>query len=869
MSEIRYEAASSLRQAVELLSQASGRALALAGGTDVFGTLKDGIHADRDGVVLVDLKTIPGLDKVSVEDGELVIGAMARLADVAADDLVRERAPLLAQAAGLVASPQLREMGTVGGNLCQEPRCWYYRYPGDVFHCHRKGGELCAAAVGDDRFHSVYGAARVVDPPCTTACPNDTAIPAYLEKLRRLDADAAARELLAQNPMPAITGRICPHLCEDGCNRAELDEPVSIRSLERRVGDHILAEPRLFLEGCAPSTGKRVSVVGSGPAGLAAAFYLRRQGHRVTVIERESFGGGMLSLGIPPFRLDRDVVSEVLGLYEKLGVEFRFGVEAGRDIALDELRAEADAVVVACGAWLNPRIGIDGEEQAVAGLEYLREAALDADLRETGTVVVVGGGNVAVDCAMTAVARGAASVVMACLESREEMPAFEWEIEEARERGVELRPGWGPKAIRIESGAVAGVDLVRCASVFDENGVFCPALDDSVTDHVAADKVVLAVGQRVDRGWYADAVSAAVSAADGETDGEADGEASPAEAGHGAAEASRGWAGVVVCGDAQSGPATVVEAIASGRRAAAQVGQRLAGADSVLPGDALPHSDGATDSACLQQYNGAPDSAGVVQYDGAPDPASVVQYDGASGLACAFLAHDVAGSRPSPRALAGEPAGLSSRGAAAAALAGDEAAVCEAKRCLNCSCLAVSPSDLAPALMALDARVVTTMRVLKAAELFAASLGGSTVLECGELLLAVRVPLRAGSQGAAFKKFRPRKSIDFPVVNAAVALTITGGTIADARVCAGAVAPVPLRLRAAEQALAGQRPVAEVFARAAAVAVAGARPLHKNAYKRQILEVLVRRALEEAAGLAGAPLRDPEATTSGEQGGRA
>ena len=372
MSDVRYRAPASLEAALELLCQGEG-ALPLAGGTDLFGALKDGIHADRGDVVLVDLKTVPGLDGVSVDDGDLVIGATTRLAEVVADELVAAHAPMLVQAAALVASPQLREMGTVGGNLCQEPRCWYYRYPGDVFHCHRKGGELCAAAVGDDRYHSIYGAARVIDPPCTNACPNGTAIPGYLELLRRHDVDAAARELLAANPLPAITGRICPHLCEAGCNRAELDEPVSIRNLERRVGDHVLAIRSSSSKVARRPTGKRVAVVGAGPAGLAAAFYLRRQGHDVTVIERETLGGGMLSLGIPPFRLDRDVVRDVLGLYERLGVEFRFGVEVGRGVTLDELRAAADAVVVAAGAWASPRIGIDGEERAVAGLDYLRQ----------------------------------------------------------------------------------------------------------------------------------------------------------------------------------------------------------------------------------------------------------------------------------------------------------------------------------------------------------------------------------------------------------------------------------------------------------------------------------------------------------------
>ena len=219
--------------------------------------------------------------------------------------------------------------------------------------------------------------------------------------------------------------------------------------------------------------------------------------------------------------------------------------------------------------------------------------------------------------------------------------------------------------------------------------------------------------------------------------------------------------------------------------------------------------------------------------------------------AASFLEHDLVGSRPTPRALADQAASLASCLAVAAAFPDDEAAVGEARRCLNCGCLAVSPSDLAPALIALDARIETDRRVLDAADLFAASLNGSTTLDCGELVLAVHVPLAAAGHRAAFRKFRPRKSIDFPIVNVAAALRIDDGAIVEARICAGAVAPVPLRLEAAERSLIGGRPTADVFAQAADAAVAQTRPLRKNEYKRQILKVLVRRSLEEAAGLEG------------------
>ena len=342
----------------------------------------------------------------------------------------------------------------------------------------------------------------------------------------------------------------------------------------------------------------------------------------------------------------------------------------GRDVTLEEIRATSDAVVVASGACLASRIGIEGEDATVAGLDYLRQAAIDEHWRESGAVVVIGGGNVAVDSAMTAMARGAERVTMVCLESRDEMPAFAAQVAEALQSGIRLNTQWGPRRIRLEGGAVAGVELMRCSSVFDANGAFCPTLDESLTDFVAAEKVILAVGQRVDREWFKNSLA---SGAD--------------EAGD-----------VFLCGDAESGPGTVVEAIASGRRAAADAHRLLAGAD--LPGQAAS-------GAGRDRLEVDAESAG-----------------------CGFLEVDAESAGRATRVLGERPAEATSDVAASVVLERIDIAE-EARRCLNCSCLAVSPSDLAPAFMALDARVQTSKRLLAIEELFAASVAGSTVLEAG------------------------------------------------------------------------------------------------------------------------------------------
>ncbi|MBM3148348.1 MAG: FAD-dependent oxidoreductase, partial [Actinobacteria bacterium] len=508
-----------------------------------------------------------------------------RIADLERDPLVRELSPVLAEAAHAVASPQLRTMGTVGGNICQEPRCWYYRAAGDAFHCTRKGGRYCNALTGDNRYHSLFGSLPIQTRPCTAACPGEIEIPEYLELLRAGDVDGAARRLLARNPLPAITGRVCPHTCQDDCNRGLYDGAVSIRTVERYLGDHVLEHPEL-MGTPAPASGRRVAVVGSGPAGLAAAFYLRLRGHAVTVFEREPQPGGMLRYGIPSFRLPKDVLDRLLGACEGLGVEFRCGVAlggpaggdaagaadpAGADSArgsgdgdrveLDELRAAHDGVFLATGAWGLPRIGLAGEEELAGGLAFLTDVAKGARRVPGPRLLVVGGGSVAFDVAVTARRLGARQVTVACLESCDEMPALLEEVEEAQAEGIELLPSCGPARLLREDRRLTGIELVRCTSVFDEQCCFAPSFDESERVVVEADEVILAVGQRVEADTLARTgleLDGVRLAADGET-------------------GRTSAAGVYAGGDVVSGPATVIAAIAAGRRAAAALDEELGG----------------------------------------------------------------------------------------------------------------------------------------------------------------------------------------------------------------------------------------------------------------------------------------------------
>jgi NADPH-dependent glutamate synthase beta subunit-like oxidoreductase len=261
-------------------------------------------------------------------------------------------------------------MGTIGGNICQSNRCWYYWVADNRFNCLRKGGATCYAINGDARYHSIFGSTRVYPTPCSVACPANIDIPDYIARVREGDIAGAARILLEANPLPAITGRVCPHFCESSCNRVGYDESVSTRSVERYLGDYILDNPDILGGPAHNKNGKKIAIIGSGPAGLSAAYYLNKLGYAVTIFEKMGKAGGQLTYGIPPYHLPKDIVDRQTEVLRQAGIKIKLSV---KDVKLDELSGSFDAVFLACGTWKERRSGIKGEQFFMSGIEFLME----------------------------------------------------------------------------------------------------------------------------------------------------------------------------------------------------------------------------------------------------------------------------------------------------------------------------------------------------------------------------------------------------------------------------------------------------------------------------------------------------------------
>ncbi len=393
--------------------------------------------------------------------------------------------------------------------------------------------------------------------PCKTNCPAHISVQGYLKKAAEGKYMEALEIIKKENPFPAMCGRVCARFCEQVCTRGDADVPVAIDEVKKFIAEQELHAKKRFVPKKKFENGKKIAVVGSGPAGLSCAYYLAVYGHDVTVFEKEKEPGGMMRFGMPSFRLEKDVVDAEIEVVRKLGVEIRTGIEVGKDVTLDELRAQGyKGFYVAIGAQGGRKLGISGEdgEGVLSGVDFLRKSAMGEIDRLAGKVVVIGGGNVAVDVARSAVRYGAAEVNMYCLESRGEMPASEEEVREAEEEKIVVGCGWGPKEILCENGKVTGIILKRCLSVKDLDGRFRPTYDENNTLTIACDYVLAAIGQSIEWGGLLEGSGVKLNR---NQTARAD-----------AWTYQTGEPDVFVGGDAYTGPRFAIDAIAAGKEGA-------------------------------------------------------------------------------------------------------------------------------------------------------------------------------------------------------------------------------------------------------------------------------------------------------------
>lgn len=784
MKHFAYESAESIAQASELLRK--GNAVLSAGGTDLTGVLKEKLLPTYPEKV-ISLKGIAGLNHIEEKEDGLHLGAMTTLADIADSAVVRSKWSALADAAYSVATPNLRNTATLGGNICQDVRCWYYRYPDSIggrVNCARKEGHLCYAMMGENRYHSIFGAMKVCQTPCSHGCPANTDIPAYMEKIREGDMHAAAEIIMRANPMPMLTSRVCPHPCQKGCNQLVYGDSVGIHCVERTVGDYILEHMDEFY--CAPEkeSGKSTAVIGAGPSGLAAAYNLRKAGHRVTVYDKMEKAGGVLMYGIPAYRLPKKYIETVQQALEKMGVEFKLGVEVGKDIAVSDIKTANDSIYIATGAWKQPVLGLSGEDMTQFGLNFLVEVNKYLKGHVGKEVLVCGGGNVAMDVALVSKRLGVEKVRLVCLEKREEMPASPEEIARVLEEGVEFINGRGLlEVVRDENGNVRGMKTNKCLSVRDAEGHFNPQYDNDDVQMIESDCIILATGQRVDIDFLGEELKAQIKSPRGLLAVDED-------------NATK-RAGVFAGGDAATGPDIAIRAISAGMHAA----------------------------RAMSAYMGCPMPVAFSEKKFLKSESNEVQN---------HIANKLEELPVSERSLTNEDEKSYQEGVAR----------CEAGRCMNCGCLAVNPSDMANMLYAYDAKVITNQRTATAKEFFGTHAKIQTVLHPGEIVEEIIVPTPKAGTKACYKKFRVRNAIDFAVVAVASVIHADDNHIVtDASVVLGAVAPVALKREKAEQYLVGKPLNADTAAAAAEICLEDALPLSCNEYKIDVTRTLIRRTL--------------------------
>ena len=415
--------------------------------------------------------------------------------------------------------------------------------------------------------------------PCKTACPAHIAVQGYLKLAAQGKYREALQLIKRENPFPAVCGRICNRRCEDACTRGTVDQAVAIDEVKRFIAQQDLdAETRFVPEKVIPKVdgefAEKIAVIGAGPAGMSCAYYLAEKGYRPTVFEKEARPGGMLMNAIPSFRLEKDVVEAEIDVLRQLGVEFRCGVEVGKDVTISQLRQEGyKGFYVAVGLQSGGRLPVPGgdAENVISGVDFMRDVNLRDKKSLSGRGVVLGGGNIAADVARTAVRCGAENVSLYCLEGYDEMPMGEEDRSECERDGVAVYAGWGPREVSIEGGKAAGVSFVKCLKVKDENGRFAPVYDENTVQVAPCTTVLFCIGQKAE--WRELLSGTAV-----EFDPNGTAKADPVT--YQTAEAD-----IFVGGDAFTGQKFAIDAIAAGKQGAVSLHRFVQGATLTIGRD--------------------------------------------------------------------------------------------------------------------------------------------------------------------------------------------------------------------------------------------------------------------------------------------
>ena len=470
-------------------------------------------------------------------------------------------------ALGAVINNEKLVIGTINGPMLNNAEC---KFCGSCV-------EVCpTGALKDKKKPRLKEFSEFV--PCRAGCPGEVDIPTYLKLVSIGKYQEAAEVIASKLPFPSVLGKVCFHPCEVDCKRGEVSkvlkdqsEPISIRMIK----DFAMSNSTLpSLEKTKKKTGKKVAVVGSGPAGLSAAYFLALKGHDVTVYEKENKVGGMLRYGIPRYRLPSDILEKDLSRILESGMEIKTNTTIGKDITIESIQNNgADAVFLSVGLSRSKSLPVPGIEfeNVQNGIEFLNKMAkndIKTDRFKSKTMVIIGGGNVAVDAARTAIRLKTEKVTLVCLEKRDEMPAYSWEIKEAEEEGVKIKNEWG--IIKIEkmetNKDLCKVELKKCTSVFNDKSEFSPEYDESTKENISGNEVIVCIGQEVDTDFQNDEINKIIFSKD------------TIQVNKDTLETNID--SVFAGGDIVSGPASVIDAVGQGRKAARSI-------DSFLGGDGI------------------------------------------------------------------------------------------------------------------------------------------------------------------------------------------------------------------------------------------------------------------------------------------